>query len=77
MNNLKNDAITSKKILSDLQFIVEHTEGVTMRPLGEKEVLFGSVSFHLSRIRRMIHPKEPTIQGVAPKVIKDIVRCTT
>ena len=43
MNNLKNDAYYIGKILTDLHFIVEHMEGVTIRTLGENEVLLDSI----------------------------------
>ena len=40
MNNLKNDEYYIGKILTDLHFIVEHMEGVTIRTLGEKRGAF-------------------------------------
>lgn len=51
MNNLKNDEYYIGKILTDLNFIVEHMEGVTVRALGENEVLLDSMSFRLIRIQ--------------------------
>ena len=51
MNNLKNDEYYIGKILTDLHFIVEHMEGVTIRTLGENEVLLDSMSFRLIQIQ--------------------------
>ena len=54
MNNLKNDKYYIGKILTDLHFIVEHMEGVTIRTLGENEVLLDSMSFRLIQIQEML-----------------------
>ena len=51
MNNLKNDAYYIQKILTDLHFIVEHMEGVTVKALGENAVLLDSMSFRLIQIQ--------------------------
>lgn len=51
MNNLKNDEYYIGKILTDLHFIVEHMEGVTIQTLGENEVLLDSMSFRLIQIQ--------------------------
>ena len=51
MNNLKNDEYYIGKILTDLHFIVEHMEGVTIRTLEENEVLLDSMSFRLIQIQ--------------------------
>ena len=51
MNNLKNDEYYIGKILTDLHFIVEHMEGVTIRTLEEIEVLLDSMSFRLIQIQ--------------------------
>ena len=51
MNNLKNDEYYIGKILTDLHFIVEHMEGVTISTLGENEVLLDSMSFRLIQIQ--------------------------
>ena len=51
MNNLKNDAYYIGKILTDLHFIVEHMEGVTIKTLGENQVLLDSMSFRLIQIQ--------------------------
>lgn len=51
MNNLKNDEYYVGKILTDLHFIAEHMEGVTIKALGENPVLLDSMSFRLIQIQ--------------------------
>ena len=51
MNNLKNDEYYIGKILTDLRFIVEHMEGVTITALEENEILLDSMSFRLIQIQ--------------------------
>ena len=51
MNNVKNDAYYIEKILTDLRFIVEHMDGITIKALGENEVLLDSMSFRLIQIQ--------------------------
>ena len=48
---MKNDEYYIRKILTDLHFIVEHMEGVTIRTLGENELLLDSMSFRLIQIQ--------------------------
>lgn len=51
MNNLKNDGYYIEKILTDLRFISEHMQGITIRSLGENEVLLDSMSFRLIQVQ--------------------------
>lgn len=47
MNNPKNDAYYTQKILTDLHFIAKHMENVTMQALEENEILLDSMLFRL------------------------------
>ena len=51
MNNLKDDGYYIEKILNDLNFIKKHMDGVTIKALGEDEVLLDSMSFRLIQIQ--------------------------
>ena len=50
MDNVKNDAYYIKKMLRDIKFIIEKTEGITLGELEENEVLCDSVLFRLIQI---------------------------
>ncbi len=50
MDNVKNDAYYVKKMLKDIKFIMEKTEGITLKELEENEVLCDSVLFRLIQI---------------------------
>ena len=50
MDNVKNDAYYVKKMLKDIRFIIEKTEGITVEGLKENEVLCDSVLFRLIQI---------------------------
>lgn len=50
MDNVKNDAYYVKKMLKDIKFIMEKTEGITLGALEENEVLCDSVLFRLIQI---------------------------
>lgn len=50
MDNVKNDAYYVKKMLKDIKFIMEKTEGLTLEELEENEVLCDSVLFRLIQI---------------------------
>lgn len=50
MDNIKNDAYYVKKMLKDIRFIIEKTEGITLDELEEDEVLCDSVLFRLIQI---------------------------
>ena len=51
MNNPKDDRYYVEKILTDSYFIVKHMNGVTIKALGENEVLLDSMSFRLIQIQ--------------------------
>ena len=50
MDNIKNDAYYVKKMLKDIKFIMEKTDGITLEDLEENEVLCDSVLFRLIQI---------------------------
>ena len=50
MDNKKNDQYYVKKIVNDLNFIVEHTEDITLTELTENELLIDSVMFRLIQV---------------------------
>ena len=51
MNNLKNDEYYVRKMLTDLYFITEQMQGITMITLGENQVLMDSMCFRLIQIQ--------------------------
>lgn len=50
MDNIKNDSYYIKKMLKDISFIMEKTEGITLSALEDNEVLCDSVLFRLIQI---------------------------
>lgn len=50
MDNRKDDQYYVKKIITDLVFILEHTEGLTQDELESNEILVDSVMFRLIQI---------------------------
>ncbi|MBO7179351.1 MAG: DUF86 domain-containing protein [Clostridia bacterium] len=50
MDNIKNDAYYIKKMLKDIKFIMEKTDGITLDELEANEVLCDSVLFRLIQI---------------------------
>ena len=50
MDNLKNDAYYIKKMLKDIRFIMEKTEGLSKSEIETNEVLCDSVLFRLIQI---------------------------
>ena len=50
MDNIKDDAYYIKKMLKDIKFIMQKTEGIMLESLEENEVLCDSVLFRLIQI---------------------------
>ena len=50
MDNVKNDTYYIKKMLKDIKFIIEKTDGISIGELEENEVLCDSVLFRLIQI---------------------------
>lgn len=50
MDNRKDNQYYVKKIITDLEFIIEHTEKLTQTDLEDNEILIDSVMFRLIQI---------------------------
>ena len=50
MDNIKDNRYYIKKIVTDLAFILEHTESLTLDELEDNEILVDSVMFRLIQI---------------------------
>lgn len=50
MDNVKDNVYYVKKIVTDLAFILEHTNGLTQQELEENEILVDSVMFRLIQV---------------------------
>lgn len=50
MDNLKTDSYYLRKVITDLTFVLEHTNGLSRDQLEENEVLLDSVMFRLIQI---------------------------
>lgn len=50
MDNKKTDQYYIQKIVTDIEFIIAHTEGLTIEQLEDNEVLVDSVMFRLIQI---------------------------
>ncbi len=50
MDNKKDNQYYIKKIITDLSFLVEHTEGLSLNELESNEILVDSVMFRLIQV---------------------------
>lgn len=50
MDNKKTDQYYIQKIVTDIEFIIAHTEGLTIEQLEDNEVLVDSVMFRLIQV---------------------------
>lgn len=50
MDNVKNDKYYLKKIISDLEFIIEHTKGKTKDEIKNNDLLVDSIMFRIIQI---------------------------
>lgn len=83
MDNVKNDEYYVDKIITDIEFVLEHTDDILYDDLSKDEVLTDSVFFRLSQITENIgklsdeyknkHPKIPwaLIRGTRNRIIHD------
>lgn len=55
MKNTKDDAYYLKKIVTDLDFIIAHMQGVSLPDLEKNEVLLDSMMFRLIQIQENAH----------------------
>ncbi len=83
MDNIKNDDYYIKKLLKDIKFIIEKTNGITLEELETNEVLCDSVLFRLIQISensaklttefKSIHKDIPwqAIKGMRNRIVHD------
>lgn len=50
MDNIKNDKYYLEKIISDLEFIIEHTKGKTKNEIENNDLLVDSIMFRIIQI---------------------------
>lgn len=50
MDNVKDDSYYIKKIINDIDFVLNHTKGLSLQALKENEVLVDSVMFRFIQI---------------------------
>jgi uncharacterized protein with HEPN domain len=50
MDRIKNDAFYLERLLSDLKFVIDHTEGKTKTDLENNELLLDSIMFRIIQI---------------------------
>lgn len=50
MDNVKNDKYYIDKILVDLEFLIEHTQGLTKEDIKTNELLLDSIMFRIIQI---------------------------
>ena len=55
MKNTKDDAYYLQKIVTDLDFIIAHMQGVSLPDLEKNEVLLDSMLFRLIQIQENAH----------------------
>lgn len=81
MDNVKNDWFYLEKIIADLKFIVDHTQGMTQEEMQENDLLIDSVMFRIVQIAengakltdvfRVAHPGIPwaAIRGMRNRIV--------
>ena len=81
MDNVKNDRFYLEKIIADLKFIVDHTQGMTQAEMQENDLLIDSVMFRIIQIAengakltdvfRAAHPDIPwaAIRGMRNRIV--------
>lgn len=79
----KDDLYYINKIINDLQFIIDHTKGLTIEDMMNNELLVDSIMFriiqiyennnHLSNVFRTNNSKIPwaSIRGMRNKIVHD------
>lgn len=50
MDNIKNDGYYIRKIITDLSFVLSHTEGLSQEQFEQNDILIDSVMFRLIQI---------------------------
>ena len=47
MDNIKDDRFYLEKVVTDLKFILDHTQGMTLAEMEENELLIDSIMFRI------------------------------
>ncbi len=68
MDNAKTDGYYLNKIISDLTFILENTEGVTKEELENVEILVDSVMFRLIQVAENSEKLTETFKTAHPSI---------
>ena len=83
MDNIKNDAYYLKKILTDIIFMMEHTNGKTMDEIEKDLLLLDSIMFRFIQISensdklsaefKTLHKELPwrSIKGMRNRIVHD------
>lgn len=83
MDNRKNDRYYLKKIVTDLAFIISHTNGLSQKDLEENDLLIDSIMFRIIQIAennnkltdafKKAHSDVPwiAIKGMRNKIVHD------
>ena len=83
MDNIKNDSYYVKKMLKDIYFIMENTNGISLESLEDNEILCDSVMFRLIQISensgkltpgfKLMHKEIPwhAIKGMRNKIVHE------
>ena len=50
MDNEKNDRFYLEKIIADLKFVIEHTQGITQKEMEENDLLIDSIMFRIVQV---------------------------
>ena len=80
MDNVKNDAYYLKKILTDLSFMITHTQGKTQQDIEQNPVLIDSILFRLiqvaensDRLSMEFKQKNPSLPWKAIKGMRNVI----
>ena len=64
MDNVKNDSYYVKKMLSDIRFVMEKTNGISLKELKSNEVLCDSALFRLIQISENSSKLTPQFKAI-------------
>ena len=81
MDNEKNDRFYLEKIIADLKFVIEHTQGITQKEMEENDLLIDSIMFRIVQVAensaklnesfRTTHPDIPwaALRGMRNRIV--------
>ena len=81
MDNEKNDRFYLEKIIADLKFVIEHTQGITRKEMEENDLLIDSIMFRIVQVAensaklnesfRTTHPDIPwaALRGMRNRIV--------